>query len=315
MRHGFLARLNQVPWPLSARTRRRRGGGRWYSLGRALAVPRIFADELIYAEAARGLAENGRLPVHGYGIVTPAVDAMAYLLTGNDVDAYRLIQAINVVVMVSAAFPAYLLAKRALSHRGALAVAALAVLVSVDGVRAVRDDRGRVLPRLPALRARSGPRSREALRAAATRSRARACARFCNPHAGGGACRGSRLRGRAPRTGPRQPSSDIPRLRPDLGPLCGGRRRCCRHGRRRHLAAARGLQRAAPRVVAPTWHRALARCACHVSHPRARGPRRGAAPLGAAALLNRARKRRSRRLRLPLSHPRSGCCSPWRCSR
>ena len=61
--------------------------------------------------------------------MTPAVDATAYLLTGNDVDAYRLIQAINVVVMVSAAFPAYLLAKRALSHRGALAVAALAVLV------------------------------------------------------------------------------------------------------------------------------------------------------------------------------------------
>ena len=129
MRHGLLARLNHVPWPLSVGLAAAVAGVGWYSLGRALAVPRIFADEIIYAEAARGLAENGRLLGHGYGIVTPAVDATAYLLTGNDVDAYRLIQAINVVVMVSAAFPAYLLAKRALSHRGALAVAALAVLV------------------------------------------------------------------------------------------------------------------------------------------------------------------------------------------
>jgi hypothetical protein len=129
MRDGFSARLDQVPWPLSVGLAAAAAGVGWYSLGRALAVPRIFADEIIYAEAARGLAENGRLLGHGYGIVTPAIDATAYVLTGNDVDAYRLIQAINVVVMVSAAFPAYLLAKRALSHRAAVAVAALAVLV------------------------------------------------------------------------------------------------------------------------------------------------------------------------------------------
>ena len=54
---------------------------------------------------------------------------LAYLLTQDDVSAYRLIQAINVAVMVSAAFPAYLLARRALSNRSALVVAALTVVV------------------------------------------------------------------------------------------------------------------------------------------------------------------------------------------
>ncbi len=129
MQDQLAVHLEHVPWPLSVGLVAAAAGAVWYSLGRALVVPRIFADEIIYAEAARGLAESGSLLGHGYGIVTPAVDATAYLLTGNDVDAYRLIQTINVIVMVSAAFPAYLLAKRALSNRSALAVAALSVLV------------------------------------------------------------------------------------------------------------------------------------------------------------------------------------------
>ncbi len=126
---GVGARMDRTPWPLGVGLAAAAAGIAWYSLGRALAVPRIFADELIYANAARGMAESGRLLGHGYGIVTPGIDAAAYLLTGDDVDAYRLIQAINVAVMVSAAFPAYLLARRALSHRSALGIAALIVVV------------------------------------------------------------------------------------------------------------------------------------------------------------------------------------------
>lgn len=122
-------RIDRAPWQLSVGLVSVAAGLGWYSLGRALAAPRIFADEIIYARAARGLAESGSLFGHGYGIVTPTVDAAAYLLTGNDVAAYRLIQAINVAVMASASFPAYLLARRVLSHRLALSVAALSVFL------------------------------------------------------------------------------------------------------------------------------------------------------------------------------------------
>ncbi len=122
-------RIEAVPWPLSVGLIAAAAGVAWFSLGRLLAVPRIFADELIYSSAARGLAEGKGVSGHGYGLVTPAVDAMAYLLTRNDIEAYRLIQAINVCVMVSAAFPAYLLARRALSHPFALTVAGLTVVV------------------------------------------------------------------------------------------------------------------------------------------------------------------------------------------
>ncbi len=99
----------------------------WYSLGRAQAVPRIFADEMIYANLARAMARGS--VSQGYGIVTPAIDAFAYVVTANDVSGYRLIQTINAILMASAAFPAYLLARRALTHRMALAVAALTVCV------------------------------------------------------------------------------------------------------------------------------------------------------------------------------------------
>lgn len=99
----------------------------WYSLSRANSVPRIFSDELIHATAARGLAERGSLESGGYGPLTPAIDSIAYILTEDDVSAYHLIQAINVTLMILAVFPAYLLARRALSHRHALVVAGLAV--------------------------------------------------------------------------------------------------------------------------------------------------------------------------------------------
>ena len=123
------AGMAALPWPLSVGLVAATAAVCWYSLGRALSVPIIFADEFIYGNAARGLAEGRVLFGYGYGFVVPAIDATAYLLTKDDVSAYRLIQAINVAVMVSAAFPAYLLARRALSNRSALMVAALTVVV------------------------------------------------------------------------------------------------------------------------------------------------------------------------------------------
>jgi hypothetical protein len=116
-----------VPWGVGVAAIAAVAGVTWYALGRATAVPHVFADELLYANLARGVADDGTLATAGYGIVTPAVDAIAYLATADDVGAYRLIQALNVALMVTAAFPAYLLARRALSHGWSLAVAGFTV--------------------------------------------------------------------------------------------------------------------------------------------------------------------------------------------
>src|SRR5262249_828264 len=101
----------------------------WYALGRAVGVPPVFADRPSHGQAAGDVAMHGSLVTHGYGVITPLIDSTAYLLTSNDVTAYRAVQAINVVVMVSSALVAYPLARRALTPRWALAVAAVTPLV------------------------------------------------------------------------------------------------------------------------------------------------------------------------------------------
>jgi hypothetical protein len=104
------------------------GGGAWYVLGRALTLPQVFSDELVYFEAARALAAHGAVPTY-YGVVVPALDSVAFLVSSGPVGAYHVIQLINIVAMASAAFPAYLLARRALPHSWALVVAGLSVSV------------------------------------------------------------------------------------------------------------------------------------------------------------------------------------------
>ena len=116
-----------LEWPVSVSVIAAIAGVVWYSLGRAMAVPTFFADELIHDLAARNLALHGALPTDGYGFVSPAIDSVAYLVTSNDVAAYRLVQAFNVTVMVTAAFFVYPLARRTLSHGWALGVVALSV--------------------------------------------------------------------------------------------------------------------------------------------------------------------------------------------
>jgi hypothetical protein len=103
------------------------GAAVWYVLGRALTLPQVFSDELVYFEAARALAEHGAVPTY-YGVVTPAVDSVAFLVT-SPIGAYHGIQLINSVAMASAAWPAYLLARRVLPYSWALVVAALTVSV------------------------------------------------------------------------------------------------------------------------------------------------------------------------------------------
>ena len=123
------ALADRVAWPVTVSVLGAIAGVAWYSLGRAMAVPHVFADELIHGEAARNLALHGSLATHGYGFVTPAIDSVAFLVTSNDVAAHEVMQAINVFAVVAAAFLAYPLARRALSPGWALVVSGLTLTV------------------------------------------------------------------------------------------------------------------------------------------------------------------------------------------
>jgi hypothetical protein len=101
----------------------------WYSLGRARVLPRTFADELLHEQVARGIAQSGNFSTHGYGLISGVIDALAFWLTSDGASAFHLIQLLNVIVMITAAVPAYLLARRVVSHRSALVVTVLTVLV------------------------------------------------------------------------------------------------------------------------------------------------------------------------------------------
>lgn len=87
----------------------------WLSLD--MATPWIFADEFIYSELARSLAERGELIVRDqsiyYSTLVPLLHAPGYLL-GDTATAYVWIKGANAVVMSAAAVPAYLLARLAL---------------------------------------------------------------------------------------------------------------------------------------------------------------------------------------------------------
>ncbi|MBX5474185.1 MAG: glycosyltransferase family 39 protein [Thermoleophilia bacterium] len=121
--------VDRAPWVESVGAIAAIAGLVWYALGRARVLPHLFADELIHAELARRVAEYGDFRTRGYGLTSAVVDALAYLVARDGAVAYHLIQALNVVVMALAAFPAYLLARRVVSHRRALVVSALTVFV------------------------------------------------------------------------------------------------------------------------------------------------------------------------------------------
>lgn len=103
-----------------------------YALGRQMVAPWIFVDELIYSELAKSLAAHGHflirgVPSHGYGVVYPALVSPAWKAFGPVPDAYAAAKTINGLLMSLTALPAYFLARRVLSQRWSLAVAALAV--------------------------------------------------------------------------------------------------------------------------------------------------------------------------------------------
>jgi len=106
--------------------------GFWLALGRAVTLPRVFGDELIYSGLAKGFALEGVPVVRGqesldYGFAYPLLISPAYRLARDGAGAYGAVQALNAVVMALAALQSYAVARRILRARWALAVAALTV--------------------------------------------------------------------------------------------------------------------------------------------------------------------------------------------
>lgn len=95
--------------------------------------PYIFPDELVYTELARSLIESGQTTMRGqflnfptllYPLLIAPFEGFADART-----AYRAIQAFNAVLVTSAIFPVYLLARVYVSGRLALGVAVLSQLL------------------------------------------------------------------------------------------------------------------------------------------------------------------------------------------
>ena len=131
-------------------------------------------DELIYSELREELRRQPRrfavrgLPRRGYGVVYPLLIAPAYALFERIPDAYAAVKTINSLVMSLAAVPAYFLARRVVGQGLALARRGARGRGAVDGLHGRGHDRERVLPPVPARRARARGAARAADGARAT---------------------------------------------------------------------------------------------------------------------------------------------------
>jgi hypothetical protein len=100
---------------------------------RSVVHPITFADELIYSNAAKRMAQgDGPAPPggsYGYGLVFPLLAAPIYRAAPHVPDAYLLLKVANAAFFSLAAIPAYLIARRVARPSLALGVAALTVLV------------------------------------------------------------------------------------------------------------------------------------------------------------------------------------------
>lgn len=105
-----------------------------FGFARHMVGPWIMIDEIVYSELAKSFAETGSFaireaPTGGYGVVYPILISPAYALFRSIPTVYSAIKLINSLLMSLTAVPAYLLARRVLSMRGALVVAVLTVAV------------------------------------------------------------------------------------------------------------------------------------------------------------------------------------------
>ncbi|MDP8911298.1 MAG: hypothetical protein M3M94_04460, partial [Actinomycetota bacterium] len=103
----------------------------WLAL--KMPTPWALIDELIYAELAKSLVEEGEFLVRGvggfnYGALYPAAIAPAWL-AGSMETTYALAKAINVVLMTSVAVPVYLWARKLVAPAFAVVTTALVLLL------------------------------------------------------------------------------------------------------------------------------------------------------------------------------------------
>lgn len=105
-----------------------------FAFARHMVGPWIMIDEIVYSELAKSFAATGHfavrdVPTSGYGDVYPVLISPAYALFRSIPTVYSAIKVIDSLLMSLTAVPAYLLARRVVSMRGALAVAVLTVAV------------------------------------------------------------------------------------------------------------------------------------------------------------------------------------------
>ena len=105
-----------------------------FAFARHMVGPWIMIDEIVYSELAKSFAATGHFavrgaPTSGYGIVYPILISPAYRLFTSMPTVYSAIKVINSLLMSLTAVPAYFLARRVVSTRGALVVALLTVAV------------------------------------------------------------------------------------------------------------------------------------------------------------------------------------------
>ena len=95
-------------------------------------TPTIFSDELQWTQFSRAIAEHGVASIRGESTYFESL--YVYLIAplwrlGDTAAAYNAVKYVNIVVMTSAAVPAYLLSRRLVSKPAALAVAAASIAI------------------------------------------------------------------------------------------------------------------------------------------------------------------------------------------
>ncbi len=105
-----------------------------FAFARHMVGPWIMIDEIVYSELAKSFAATGHfavrgVPTAGYGVVYPLLISPAYALFRDVPTVYTGIKVVNALLISLTAVPAFLLARRVVSPRGALVVAGLTVAV------------------------------------------------------------------------------------------------------------------------------------------------------------------------------------------
>ena len=101
-------------------------------LGRAQTIPAFLGDQIVYTGLAKGIALHGEPLLRGrlqtgYSLLYPLFLSPAYWLAATGAEAFEAAKIMNALAISLTAVPTYFLARRVVSHRWSLLVAALTV--------------------------------------------------------------------------------------------------------------------------------------------------------------------------------------------